>query len=267
MTQTIPFLNTSLRFTDSGRGPALVLLHGYLESLEIWDGFRERLEKHFRVICPDLPGHGKSGVTGEVHEMELLAESVAAVLDHCEADKCFIVGHSMGGYGGLAFLELYPDRLAGLCLFHSHPLPDTKQVMNNRCREIVLVNQGKKELISKINIPRAFASVNLERLAHEVERATAIATSTPDEGIVACLNGMMKRPSRETLLAATGKPVLLIAGRHDNYIPFEDAAKKVKLPRTGQFEALDNSGHIGFVEEPERSAELITRFVKENAEF
>ncbi len=267
MIHTIPFRNTGLRFTDSGSGHALVLLHGYLESLEIWDGFRERLENDFRVICPDLPGHGKSGVTGDVHEMELLAEGVAAVLDHCKADKCFIVGHSMGGYGALAFLELYPDRLAGLCLFHSHPFADTNQVMNNRCREIVLVNQGKKELISKINIPRAFASVNLERLAHQVERATAIATLTPDEGIVACLNGMMRRPSREELLAGTDKPVLLIVGKHDNYIPFEDAAKKVKLPGNGQFEALENSGHIGFAEEPERSAELITRFVKEKVRF
>ncbi len=263
MIKTIPFQNTEITYSDTGEGRALVLLHGYLESHEIWNRFRDHLQQGWRVICPDLPGHGKSGVTGDVHSMELLAESVLAVTDHCGIEKCFIVGHSMGGYAALAFLELYPEKTEGLCLFHSHPFPDTTQVMNNRCREIVLVNQGKKELISKINIPRAFAPANLERLEPEVERATRIATATPDDGIIACLNGMMKRPSRATLLEKTTKPVLLIAGVNDNYIPFEDVAKKINLPRYSRFVALENSGHIGLIEEPAKSAGTIEKFIKE----
>ncbi len=263
MIKTIPFQNTQIRYSDTGEGSALVLLHGYLESLEIWNGVKESLQQGFRLICPDLPGHGKSGVADDVHSMELLAESVVSVMDHCGTEKCFIIGHSMGGYAALAFLELYPDRMGGLCLFHSHPFPDTKQVMNNRCREIILVNQGKKELISKINIPRAFAPENLEKLNREVERATSVATATPDDGIIACLNGMMERPSRETLLEKTEKPVLLIAGVHDNYISFEETAKKIGLPCNSRFVALENSGHIGFIEEPEKSALEVKKFIND----
>jgi pimeloyl-ACP methyl ester carboxylesterase len=89
------------------------LLHGYLESLEIWDGFAEKLSENFRVICPDLPGHGKSGILGDSHSMELLSDSVIAVLDHCQVTRCFITGHSMGGYTGLAMLEKHAGRLTG----------------------------------------------------------------------------------------------------------------------------------------------------------
>jgi pimeloyl-ACP methyl ester carboxylesterase len=261
MIRTIPFENTDIRFSDKGSGTAVVLLHGYLESLQIWNGFAGILEERFRVICPDLPGHGESGIIGEVHSMEKLAGSVLAVLDHCGIDKCFIVGHSMGGYSGLAFMELYPERLQGICLFHSHPFPDTLQTMQNRCREIVLVKQGRKELISKINIPKAFAPKNVDLLKSELGKAKEIAISTPDEGIIACLNGMMARPSREALLAETNIPVMLIAGKHDNYIPFEDIAKKTRLPEGALFVTLENSGHIGFLEEPAKSAKEISGFV------
>jgi pimeloyl-ACP methyl ester carboxylesterase len=261
MIHTIPFANTNIQFSDNGSGSPLVLLHGYLESLHIWNGFAELLQDNFRVICPDLPGHGKSGVIGEVHGMDKMAGSVKAILDHLGIEKCFITGHSMGGYTGLAFLEYFPERLSGLCLLHSHPFPDTKQVRQNRCREIVLVNQGRKELISKINIPKAFASHNTDTLKPEIERATRIAISTPDNGIIACLKGMMERPSREKILADTSLPVLLIAGKHDNYIDYENVSKNITLPSNGKFITLEDSGHIGFLEEREKTASAIAGFM------
>ncbi len=264
MIKTVVFENIEIKFSDKGSGTTLMLLHGYLESLEIWDGLAEKLSENFRVICPDLPGHGKSGILGEVHTMEKLAEGVLAVLDHCGIEKCFVAGHSMGGYTGLAMLENHSRRLNGLCLFHSHPFPDTKKTMNNRCREIVLVNQGKKELISRINIPKAFARENLESLRSEVQRATQIAIGTPDEGIIACLYGMMQRPSREKVLSKTNIPVLVIAGKHDDYISYDDVATKIPLSENSNFVTLENSGHIGFLEEPEKSLKALSDFVREN---
>lgn len=261
MIKTTNFGNITVRYSDTGTGIPVVLLHGYLESLDIWDGFAEKLSESFRVICPDLPGHGKSGILGDSHSMESLADSVIAVLDHCQVAKCFIAGHSMGGYTGLAMLEKHAGRLTGLCLFHSHPFPDTKQVMNNRCREIVLVNQGKKELISRLNIPKAFAPDNLDQLKTEVERATNIALMTPGEGIIASLNGMMQRPSREKVLRETDLPVLVIAGKHDNYISFENVAKKIPLPGKSGFVVLEGSGHIGFLEEPEKAVKELAGFI------
>ena len=72
---------------------------------------------------------------------------------------------------------------------------------------------------------------------------------------------MIERPSREKILAQTDIPVLLIAGKHDNYISCEDLAKKIILPEGAQFILLENSGHIGFLEEPEKAAGAISDFV------
>lgn len=262
MIRTIPFSKTNIQFSDEGSGTCIVLLHGYLESLHIWNGFSGILEENYRVICPDLPGHGDSGILGEVHGMNKLADSVIAILDHCGIDKCFVAGHSMGGYTALAMLEYFPERLLGLCLLHSHPFPDTKPVRQNRYREIVLVDQGKKVLISKINIPKAFSPENCESFRSDIKRATDIAVSTPDKGIIASLKGMMERPSRENILIGTNLPVLVMAGKHDSYIDFENVALKIPLPENSEFVALENSGHMGFIEEKEKVAAAISDFIR-----
>ena len=62
-----------IHYSDSGKGKAIVLLHGYLESSEVWNGFAEKLGSEFRVILIDLPGCGLSDVYGEVHSMEFMA--------------------------------------------------------------------------------------------------------------------------------------------------------------------------------------------------
>ena len=70
----------------------------------------------------------------EIHSMELMAETIYGLLNATGIEKALIVGHSMGGYVTLAFLEKYPDRLSGYCLFHSHPLPDSEVSLKKRDR-------------------------------------------------------------------------------------------------------------------------------------
>ena len=103
-----------IAFTVNGKGRAVVLLHGFLGSSQTWELMTEALSKNFKVICIDLPGHGQSECFGYTHSMELMAQSVKAVMDTLRLKKYVIIGHSMGGYTGLAFAELYPDFLRGL---------------------------------------------------------------------------------------------------------------------------------------------------------
>ena len=69
------FKNRRINYSDKGEGAVIVLLHGYLESSEVWNGFETGLSSAFRVISVDLPGHGLSDVYGEVHTMEFMAEA------------------------------------------------------------------------------------------------------------------------------------------------------------------------------------------------
>ena len=74
--------DTALRISDSGRGETtLALLHGYLESLEVWEDLAKRLAPYYRIVAIDIPGHGISQVRGEVHTMDFVADTLQAVLE------------------------------------------------------------------------------------------------------------------------------------------------------------------------------------------
>jgi len=176
-------------------------------------------------------------------------------------EKCFLIGHSLGGYVTLAFLELFPERLNGFSLFHAHPFPDTSETIEKRKREINLVLEGRKDMICNVNIPNTFANDNLDKLKEEVEFAKEIARQTPDKGIVATLNGMMIRSDRSKLLADTSSPFLWILGKKDNYISYETIIEKVGMPENRKLVILENSGHQGFMEERDRALEAILRFI------
>lgn len=258
---TIPYKNCDLRFTDRGKGKPVVLLHGYLESLEIWNDFSESLANDFRVIAIDLPGHGKSGITGNIATMEFMAGSVNIVLEHLNIPQVFVIGHSMGGYVALAFATEYDDKVAGFSLFHSTPYPDNDEKKANRDREIELVKAGKKDSIINVNIPKAFATQNLGTMHKQVKYAVSIASDTVEDGIIAALEGMKRRRDMSDFVKQYTKPFLLILGEKDNYIPFETINGKIQLPEKAKKIALKNSGHLGFFEEKSVSLSEIKMFV------
>lgn len=262
MKKQLSINNKNVSFTDQGKGETIVLLHGYLESLEIWEAFATQLAKNYRVLCFDIPGHGESETISEQHTMEILAETLSEALQQSDMKKCFMMGHSMGGYVTLMFHKLYPEKLHGLSLFHSHPFADSKETKKKRMREISLVQDGKKDLIAKVNIPNAFADCNLEKFKESVDIATQIALHTPTKGIIANLYAMMNRPDLSESLRKTEKPFLYIAGKKDNYISFKDLASEVKLPVKSEFCVLEQSGHMGFVEERDHSLNVTINFLK-----
>jgi len=262
MISTVEYHDTFIRYSDLGYGEPVVLLHGYMESLEIWDGFADDLAKDYRVICVDLPGHGRSGVYAAVDTMAIMADAVKHVLDFLGIGRAVIIGHSMGGYAALAFEDFYPEVTLGFGLFHSHGFPDSEDKKVNRDREIALVKSGKKQQIINTNIPNAFATDNHEKYTERIEWARQIALATQDEGIIHALEGMKARPDRRDVMKVSTDPVLIIAGRKDNYIPFEVYEQHFNLAPDTDIIILENSGHMGFVEEKEQSLIGVRSFLK-----
>ena len=193
--------------------------------------------------------------------MEDLAGSVIAVINKEGIDKVFLVGHSMGGYVALAFADMYPGHLSGYSLFHSTCFADSEEKRENRDREIRLVMYKKKRQIILVNIPKGFADVNLDRLSNEVEQVKNLALSNSEEGIVAILNGMKERRDRTMVLQDPGLPLLLIGGMKDNYIPCEVFEKLAALAPHASVLRLGQSGHMGFIEEPEPAAAAIRAMI------
>jgi pimeloyl-ACP methyl ester carboxylesterase len=262
MKKYVHYNGKKIFYTDTGSGSPMILIHGYLETGDVWEGFVERLSSSHRVIVVDLPGHGGSDIYSEVHTMEFLAESLNGLLNTIGINRIFMAGHSLGGYVTLAFLQLFPEKLSGYCLFHSHPFADTTEIIEKREHEIMLVHAGKKYLIYPENIKRMFADTNLDKFAEEFERSKNIASSIREEGITAVLKGMMARPSRAGLMEAGKVPCLWILGSKDNYIPCDQMQSRVKLPSNARLVILNNSGHLGFIEERNLAAEALKDFIK-----
>ena len=260
MKKKTTFKGVDLVYADRGEGIPIVLLHGYLETSEIWDRFVPHLSGQCRVICPDLPGHGDSGTWGDEHSMEDLAGAVKAIMDLEGVDRALVAGHSMGGYVSMAFAQLFPDRLAGYVLFHSTCFADTEEKKNNRDREISLVLCGRKKQIISVNIPRAFAEINLERMREEVAICREIACKNSDEGIIALLRGMKDRKDTSEVLSDPSLDLMLVGGMRDNYIPVEVFDKVVGLAPHASVLRLEESGHMGFVEEAEKAANALLDF-------
>jgi len=250
----------NISYSDTGSGSTIVLLHGYLESSEIWNSFAEKLAGRFRVISVDLPGHGGSDIFGEIHTMEFMAGAVYGLLEDLNTGSVFMAGHSLGGYVTLAFLEFFPEKLTGYCLFHSQPFADQPAAIEKRRREIEIVKAGKKELMYPDNVERMYAAVNLGRLTESLRRSKDIASRIPDKGIIAVLNGMIARPSRVHLMEEGKVPCLWVLGAMDNYISCEAIQSQVKLPIKSEVVILKNSGHMGFVEEENEALEAVRRF-------
>lgn len=253
---------TPLHVCDSEQGDhCLLLLHGYLESMLVWDDFIPHLYKKVRVVTVDLPGHGISVVEGECHSMEFLADTLAALLDTLGIERCTVVGHSMGGYVALAMCERHPERLEGLVLFSSTPNPDSEEKAENRRREIALVKSGKKEMLARVAPAAGFAADNRVRMRDAIADLTEQVAVTEDEGIVALLNGMIARRDRNEMLQQSPVRQLFILGRKDEYIVPEVAEAMVARHPQAEVVWLDHSGHMGFLEEPERAAEALLDFV------
>jgi pimeloyl-ACP methyl ester carboxylesterase len=96
-----------------------------------------------------------------------------------------------------------------------------------------------------------------------VEWVREIAESTPGEGIIANLKGMMERPDRSGLVENTPKPFRMLAGKKDKYINYETVVPRIPIPENGRLITLENSGHLGFIEEEARSVKIFRNFLEE----
>lgn len=258
-----------VRYADFGKGEkVLLLLHGYLESMEVWENFASELSREYRILTLDLPGHGFSGYSipsdgdaaGAI-TMESMAATVLGVMDRAGIDRCTVIGHSMGGYVALAMAAAAPERLDALVLFHSSPNADSPEKAEFRLREIHVIEAGKKEMLAHVNPGRGFSPDNLRRCANAIDELSEQIMLTDDDAIIATLKGMGKRKDQNQMMNALAIPQLMIFGHHDSYITAESAQIMIEAHPTAKVAWLERSGHMGFIEECPASLAIIREFV------
>ncbi len=251
--------NTHISYSDFGKGAALVLLHGFLENQKMWQELVPELSQKNRIITIDLLGHGESACLGYVHSMEENSEIVAAVLSKLRIRKTVLVGHSMGGYVALAFAELYPEKIKGLVLLNSTSKADSEERKANRDRAIKAVKKEYETFI-RLSIANLFSPDNRERLNSEIEKVKIEALKTPLQGIVASLEGMKIRKDREFILQSASFPMLLVLGKNDPVLNYEDNLKQIEKTDTQLVTFPD--GHMSHIENREEVLKVFLDFFK-----
>ncbi|MFA6770028.1 MAG: alpha/beta fold hydrolase, partial [Bacteroidales bacterium] len=138
-----------VHISDTKKGNDIIfLLHGYLETLYIWEEFISLLSPYMRVVSIDLPGHGLSG-SYPINSMEYCSSTIVSVMDKLNIEKAWLMGHSMGGYVATESIKIFPDRFLGLIMMNSTPFGDSLEKKANRDREISLIKQNKLQSIIK----------------------------------------------------------------------------------------------------------------------
>lgn len=253
--ETLLYKNTQISYSDSGKGTAVVLLHGFLENKTMWDVYVTELSKRNRIITIDLLGHGKTESLGYVQTMEENADVIHEVLSKLRIRKAILVGHSMGGYVALAFAELYPENMKGLVLLNSTSKEDSSERKKNRDRAIKAVKKDYETFI-RLSIANLFSEENREiLLIKEIEAVKIQALQTPLQGIVASLEGMKVRKDREFLLHTTTYPKLLILGKKDPVLNYDENLEQIKGTDVELVTFPD--GHMSSIE---NQAELLNVF-------
>lgn len=257
--KTLFHKNSKIAYSDWGKGTAVVLLHGYLENKEMWNPFISELSKKNRIITIDLLGHGQTDSLGYVHSMEDQADIVHAVLHELKIRKGILVGHSMGGYVALAFAELYPDFMKGLVLLNSTSKADSDERKKNRDRAIKAVKENY-EIFVRMSIANLFSEDNREKLFTEIERVKQEALKTPLQGIVAALEGMKIRKDREVILNFAPYPMLLVLGKKDGVLIYDENAGQVEGTKVQLITFPD--GHMSHIENETELLKVLLDFLK-----
>ncbi len=254
------YKNTKISYTDAGKGTAVVLLHGFLENSTMWNYLAPVLAQKNRVICIDLLGHGQTDCLGYVHTMEDMADAVHQVLSELKIRKAVFVGHSMGGYVALAFAELYPEFMKGLVLLNSTSRADSKERIANRTRAIKAVKQNYVAAV-RMSIANLFSEENREKLVEQIEWVREEALQTPLQGIIAAQEGMKLRKDREVLLLFASYPILLILGKKDPVLNYEENLEQIEGTNVKLITFHD--GHMSHLENQAELEKVMIDFLKD----
>ena len=255
----VNYRNINVHYSSQGKGRAVVLLHGFLENLNMWRDITKELSKNNRVISIDLLGHGKTDNLGYIHTMEEQAKIVKFVLNYLKLRKYILVGHSMGGYTSLAFAELYAESLKGICLMNSSALPDSNERKANRDRAVEAVKY-KSEIFVKMAIPNLFAEDNIEMFKNEIKQVTKEALQISTRGIIAALEGLKIRKDYTYLYHTLKIPIQMIIGKKDPALDYESLIEQTNDTNVLLIEFPD--GHMSHFENKHELINALKLFIK-----
>jgi pimeloyl-ACP methyl ester carboxylesterase len=239
----------AIHYGDDGRGPAILLCHGYSATSQMWQGQVDEFRSDFRVITWDLRGHGQSDSpeTESDYSREAAVGDMRAILDACRIERAVIGGLSLGGYLSLAFHLAHPERVRALMLFDTGP-----GYKNAKAREVW--NRGAEKMA------REFETSGLSALGGSAE--VKVSTHRSAAGLARAARGTLAQFDSQVADSLPGirVPTLVLAGERDE--PFLAATDYMaaKIPNATKV-LIPDAGHAANIEQPRAFNEAVRSFL------
>ncbi|MFN0021260.1 MAG: alpha/beta fold hydrolase [Pirellulaceae bacterium] len=257
--------SASLNVLDEGRGPPLLLVHGFPLDQTMWRGQVSELAKSFRVIAPDLRGFGGSSpIAGDnaIVTMAEFADDLAALLTALQIhEPVTFCGLSMGGYIAWQFAARHPEKLARLILCDTKAAADSQEAAEGRHKLAAKVLAEGSEVAADAMLPKLFSKRSIESQAACVEETRQVILRTKPQTIAAALRGLAEREDFTARLSTLTLPTLILCGAEDVITPPGEMRTMAAAIAGAEFAEIPAAGHMAPLEDSVRVNEAIRKFL------
>ena len=248
----------NIYFKSRGEGPAVILLHGFCESHAIFDGLIDALSQNYRVICPDLPGHGGTPWDQGMRSMDEAAFWLRDLMDALALEQVCLVGHSMGGYIAAAFATFFPERLNALGMLHTTALADTETRKRNRSKAIQFIEKNGVAPFLEVFVQSLFHTPQPEWIALMEE----ITAKTNPDAVLAFTQIMRDRPDRSEVIRGLEIPVMYITGAKDALVSPERSAEELQHMPLAILKRMPEASHMGMFEAKDKVLDALNSLME-----
>jgi 3-oxoadipate enol-lactonase len=245
-----------------GEGAPVVLLHPFPVNHEFWLPVAQVLATRYRVILPDLRGHGDSGVGDGPATMGKHAGDIARVMDDADVSRAPLVGVSIGGYALFEFWRRHRDRVAALGLWNTKAPTDSTEARAGRLQAAVDVVERGTEPFFDSMVPRLLGRSTRETRPDLVEGALRMMRKMSPEDVALVQRGMAERPDSVDTLKSINVPTLLVTGDEDILTGVNEAELMRQHISGSQLRVIAKAGHYSAWEQPEEAGKLLRQFLE-----
>ena len=244
-----------------GDGPSVVFLHPFPAHHEFWLPIAESLASRYRLILPDLRGHGESGAGDGPATMAKHAADIARVLDDAGIGGAPLIGVSIGGYLLFEFWRTYRGRVAALGLCNTKAPADNAEARAGRLQAANDVLERGTEPFLQSMVPRLFGKTTLDTRPDLVDGALRMMRQMSPEDIAQVQRGMAERPDSIDTLKSINAPTLLVTGDEDILTGINEAELMRQRIAGSQLRVIPKAGHYSPWEQPEEATRLLRQFL------
>ena len=251
-----------IAYYDSGTGRPLVLLHSFGHNKTMWfPQLTYFLERGYRVVAPDMPGHGDSSFDAAQHSVDRIAESYIELLDTLGLQGVVLCGISMGGYVALRMWARKPELIGALVLSNTKAEADSEEIIARRRAQISSIRENGLAAFIHTGAPKRLAPQTLQKRPWVLDCITMMNFTVSADANAATLDAMARKEDDTATLGSITVPTLITTGSEDGFIPKTSARVLAEGIQHSRSYVIQDTGHVSSLENPTEYNRVMDEFL------